>query len=401
MLTREENELLTRVGPGTPMGELMRRYWMPAMLSREMEPDGEPKQIRLLGQNFVAFRDTSGQVGLLDENCSHRGASLAYGRNEECGLRCIYHGWKVDVRGNIVDTPSEPEDSTFRFRIKHPAYGTHEVAGIIWVYLGPPERQPSFPAWEWTRARPDQIEINKVLEDCNYAQGLEGSIDSVHSDFLHSSDIRGRPSDHRPVFEVEDRPYGFRYGAIRKPDTDPDRAKYVRVTLFVAPCYVMTPLQRTGDGIEIVNHQAWVPIDDEHNYFFSMRCNHKGPLLDDHVAQFHVDDQFRPARNRANKHLQDRVAMKNGNWSGIEGITSQDFTLVESMGPVYDRTREHLGATDVAITRFRRWMLQTARALAEGIDPPGLDGSADYAHLCSDEKIVPVDVPWQSVARYS
>ena len=153
--------------------------------------------------------------------------------------------------------------------------------------------------------------------------------------------------------------------------------------------------------MEIVTHQAWVPIDDEHNYFFSMRCNHKGPLRDDHIDQFRIDDQFRPIRNRANKHLQDRAAMKNGNWSGIDGITSQDFTMVESMGPIYDRTREHLGTTDVAVIRFRRWMIQTARALMEGIDPPGLDGSADYSNLCSDERIVPIDTPWQSVAHHS
>src|SRR5437870_5060626 len=208
MLTREENELLTRTGPGTPMGELARRYWIPALLSGELEADGEPKQVQLLGQRFVAFRDTGGRVGLLDENCPHRGASLAYARNEECGLRCIYHGWKVDVEGNILETPSEPEDSTFRFRIKHQAYATHEVAGLIWAYIGPPEKQPPFPDWEWTRGSDEQIEINKILEDCNYAQGLEGSIDSVHSDFLHSSDITGRPSDHRPELEAEDRPYG-------------------------------------------------------------------------------------------------------------------------------------------------------------------------------------------------
>jgi phthalate 4,5-dioxygenase oxygenase subunit len=401
VLTREENELLTRVGPGTPMGTLMRRYWLPALLSSELEADGEPKQIKLLGERLVAFRDTSGAVGLLDENCPHRGASLAYGRNEECGLRCIYHGWKVDVHGNIVDTPSEPEDSTFRHRIQQPSYATHEVAGVVWVYLGPADKRPAFPDWEWTHFRPDQIEINKVLEDCNYAQGLEGSIDSVHSDFLHSSDISGRPSDHRPSFEAEDRPYGFRYAAVRRPDSEADASKYVRVTLFVAPCFVMTPLQRRGGEVEIINHQAWVPIDDEHNYFFSMRSNRKGPLINDHIGQYHLDEAFRPARNRGNKHEQDRAAMKNGNWSGIRGVSSQDFAMVESMGPIYDRTREHLGTTDVAIIRFRRWMMQTARALAEGVDLPGLDGSADYAHLSSEEKVVPVTTPWQAVAQFS
>jgi len=398
MLTREENELLTLTGPGTPMGELMRRYWLPAMLSTELEADGEPKQIQLLSQKFVAFRDTNGDVGLLDENCPHRGASLAYGRNEECGLRCIYHGWKVDVHGNIEETPSEPEDSTFRFRIKHPAYATHEAGGVIWAYIGPPEKQPGFPDWEWTRASDEQIEVNKVLQECNYAQGLEGSIDSVHSNFLHSADILGRPSDHRPTLEAEDRPYGFRYAAIRKPDTEADRTKYVRITLFVAPSYVFIPPQRRGPGMEIITQHCWVPIDDEHNYFFSMRFNRQAAIAQDHRAQFQIDDQFRPARKRANKHRQDRAAMKNGSWTGIEGVNSQDFAVVESMGPIYDRTREHLGATDVAIIRFRRWLMQAAQALASGIEPPGFGG---YSTLASEERIVPADVPWQEVAPCS
>jgi phthalate 4,5-dioxygenase oxygenase subunit len=398
MLTREENDLLTQTGPGTPMGELMRRYWLPVMLSGELEADGEPKQVKLLSQRFVAFRDSSGRVGLLDEHCPHRGASLAYGRNEECGLRCIYHGWKVDVDGNIVDTPSEPEDSTFRFRIKHPAYAVHEVAGLIWAYIGPPDQRPPFPDWEWTRADPEQFEINKVFEECNYAQGLEGSIDSVHSDFLHSSDLRGRPSDHRPSFEVDERPYGFRYAAIRKPDTDASSKKYVRVTLFVAPCFVFIPPQRPP-GKEIVTHQMWVPIDDESNYFYSVRWNRLGPSERDHIAQFQMDSEFRPARSRANKHLQDRAAMKNGSWTGIDGVNSQDFAVVESMGPIFDRTREHLGVTDLAIIRFRRWLLQHARALAEqGIEPPLFEA---YSTLATEERVVPLDMPWTEVAACS
>lgn len=397
MLTREENELLTRTGPQTPMGETMRRYWLPAMLSGELEADGEPKQVRLLGQNLVAFRDSQGEPGLLDENCSHRGASLAYGRNEDCGLRCIYHGWKVDVHGNILDTPSEPEDSTFKERIKHRAYGIHEAGGLLWAYLGPPELQPAFPEWQWLNAPAEDREINKVFQDCNYAQGLEGSIDSVHSDFLHSSDITGRPGDHRPRFEVEDRPYGLRYAAIRRPDGDGQTSKYVRVTLFVAPCSVLIPIQRRSAEMEIVTHQLWVPIDDEHNYFYSIRWNRRGPINPDHVAQFGLDANFHPARNRANKHLQDRAAMKAGNWSGIQGVNSQDFAVVESMGPIYDRTREHLGSTDAALARFRRVMIQAARSQA----PLGLDGSTDYTRLASDERIVPVDMPWQEVAAHS
>ena len=397
MLTREENELLTRTGPGTPMGDIFRRSWLPALLSEELETDGEPLQLRLLGQNLVAFRDTGGRPGLLDENCPHRGASLAYGRNEDCGLRCIYHGWKVDVNGRILDTPSEPEDSTFKDRLRHRAYGVHEAGGIVWAYLGAPELQPPFPEWQWLSAPAEHREITKVFQDCNYAQGLEGSIDSVHSDFLHSSDIIGRPSDHRPQFEAEDRPYGLRYAAIRRPDGDGLASKYVRVTLFVAPCFVLIPVQRRAADVEVVTHQAWVPIDDEHNYFFSVRWNRCGPIVKDHASQFRMDAEHRPARTRANKHLQDRAAMKAGNWSGIDGVNSQDFAVVESMGPIYDRTREHLGSTDVAIARFRRVMIQAARSQT----PLGLDGSTDYSQLASEERIVPLDMPWQAVAQGS
>ncbi|MBV9598458.1 MAG: Rieske 2Fe-2S domain-containing protein, partial [Chloroflexi bacterium] len=173
MLNRDDNQLLTRTGPETPMGKLMRRYWLPALLSEELpEPDGEPLQLRLLGENFVAFRDTNGRVGVLDENCPHRGASLAYARNQECGLRCIYHGWKVDADGRVVDMPTEPPTSTFRDRLRHPAYPVVEAGDVIWTYLGPSGSQPDFPNWEWTQAPKEQRGVTRILQECNYAQGV-------------------------------------------------------------------------------------------------------------------------------------------------------------------------------------------------------------------------------------
>ncbi|MBV8714768.1 MAG: Rieske 2Fe-2S domain-containing protein, partial [Chloroflexi bacterium] len=277
MLSREENLLLCQTGPETPMGKLMRRYWLPALLSEELvEVDGEPLQVRLLGENFVAFRDTNGRVGFLDENCPHRGASLAYARNEECGLRCIYHGWKVDADGQVVDMPTEPATSTFRNRLRHPAYPTREAGDVVWVYLGPPEHEPPFPDWEWTRAPRAQRGASKIFEDCNYAQGVEGTIDSAHSDYLHSSDIRGRPKDHAPRLEAVDTLYGFKYAAVRAPDVDADLYKYVRLTLFVAPFYAFIPPFRQGRLAsdsdtpgEVAVQQAFVPIDDEHTWFFT------------------------------------------------------------------------------------------------------------------------------------
>lgn len=401
MLTREENDLLTQTGPGTPMGELMRRSWFPALLSNELpEPDGEPKQIKLLGERLVAFRDSEGKIGLMAEGCPHRGASLAYGRNEGCGLRCLYHGWKVDVTGRLMETPTEGPASTLKDRLRHVAYATHEVAGVVFAYMGPPEHQPPFAEWEWTRASEDQLEIGKVFEDCNYAQGLEGSIDSAHSDYLHSSELGDRPKDHAPRLDAQDTAYGFRYSAVRRPDQGADRLKYVRVTVFAAPYYVIIPPQRRG-GEDVVTHQAWVPIDDDHNYFWSIRCNRLGPIRGGHQSSFQLDEHLHPKRNRANKHLQDRAAMKAGNWSGIDGVNSQDFAIVESMGPVYDRTREHLGLTDVAIIRFRRRMLDAARSFQAGGPPLGADPTVPYERVSSDERMVPLEMPWQQVAAFA
>jgi phthalate 4,5-dioxygenase len=412
MLTREENELLTRTGPGTPMGEMMRRYWIPALLSEEVpEPDGEPVQLQLLGERLVAFRDTAGRVGLLAEHCPHRGASLAYGRNEECGLRCIYHGWKLDVDGNVLETPPEPETSTFRHRLQHTAYPTRELADVIWTYMGPPGTEPRFPEWEWTHAAPEQRVATRIFQDCNYVQGIEGSIDSAHSDYLHSSDIRGRPQDHAPRLEAQDTAYGFRYAAIRKPDADADRFKYVRITAFVAPFSVFIPPLRAGIAAsaegkdEVVIHQAWVPIDDEHNSFFTFAFNRNGPLPPiwrHHSAQFGLEaNHGRPLRNRANKHLQDRAAMKAGNWSGIQGVNSQDFTVAESMGPIFDRTKEHLGASDIAVIRLRRSMLDAVRSFMAGREPPGVDPAIPYERLATDERLVPIDSPWETVGAFA
>jgi phthalate 4,5-dioxygenase len=412
MLTREENELVTRTGPGTPLGALMRRYWLPALLSEELaEPDGDPQRVRLLGENLVAFRDTAGRVGLLAEACPHRCASLVYGRNEAAGLRCIYHGWKLDVDGNVLETPPEPPDSTFKDRIKHVAYPTYERSGVIWAYLGPRDQMPPLPDWEWMHAPSEQVGITKVYEDCNYLQGVEGSIDSAHSDYLHSSNIRGRPGDHSPRLETQDTAYGFRYAAIRRPDVDADKQQYVRVTIWVAPFHVLIPPLRPrvsssaqGDE-EVVVHQAWVPMDDERNAFFTFAYNRNGPLprvWREHAQQFGLDRPYGwPTRTRANQHLQDRAAMRQGNWSGIEHVNSQDFAMVESMGPVVDRSLEHLGATDVAVIRMRRRLLGAVRSLQAGELPPGLDPTIPYARIATDERLVPIDTPWQAVAAFA
>lgn len=403
MLSKEENDLLCQTGPGTPMGELMRRYWLPAMLAEELpEPDGTPIRVRLLGEDLVAFRDSAGRVGLLAELCSHRCTSLAYGRNEDGGLRCIYHGWKFDVEGRILETPAEPPESMIRHHLRHKAYPVREMGGVLWTYMGPRDRMPVFPEWEWISYPPEQRSVSKVFQECNWAQALEGDIDSAHSDYLHSSDIRGRPRDHAPKLEAEDTPYGFRYAAIRRPDTDPDRHKYVRITLFVAPCYTFIPPQRFGiagwgnGGYEYANHHAYVPVDDENHLFFSFSINRLGPIGNRGGRDGDPANGYRAAGNRRNMHLQDRAAMKAGNWSGIQGIRAQDRAVTEAMGPISPRWAEHLGLSDIAVARFRQRMLGAVRAFMAGAEPIGLDPGIDYRDLHSEEKVVPIEWPWQA-----
>ena len=398
MLTREENELLTKTGPGTPMGEFMRRYWIPALLSEELpEPDCEPKHIKLLGEDLVAFRDTSGRVGLLEEYCPHRGVSLAYGRNEEGGLRCIYHGWKLDVEGRILETPAEPPDSKFKDRIKHRAYATREIADVVWAYMGPPDKIPVFPEFEWTKAPKAHRDVCKVFTECNYLQGVEGSIDSSHLNYLHSSEFRPPSTDRAPQFEEpEDTPYGYRYAAIRRPDKDPEKASYVRISHFVAPFHVLIPPQRSGQE-DLMTHQAWVPVDDEHHHFFGFSFNRNGPYTRDYTAQFKLDADYRPARNRRNKHLQDRTAMKAGNYTGIEGIRSQDIVITESAMPIIDRTKVNLGTADKAIFWMRCRMINAVRAFMAGSEPIGLDPSIQHSRIRSEEKVVPANTPWREV----
>jgi len=194
MLPREENDMLTQVSPDKPMGQLMRRYWLPALLASEIpEPDSPPVRVRLLGEDLVAFRDTQGRIGLLDEHCPHRGTSLFFGRNEECGLRCIYHGWKMDVDGKVLDTPAEPADSTLKNKVRQNAYPCREAAGMIWTYMGPRDKQPLLPAYEWMNMPAEKIYVSKSIQECSWLQGLEGECDSSHLSFLHRSLIGERP----------------------------------------------------------------------------------------------------------------------------------------------------------------------------------------------------------------
>ncbi len=412
MLTREENELLTRTGPGTPMGELMRRYWIPTLLSWELpDPDCPPVEVRLLGEDLVAFRQTDGRVGMVSAYCAHRRANLFWGRNEENGLRCVYHGWKFDADGRCVDMPSEPATSNFKDRVQIPAYPTHETGDVIWVYMGPPTKQPAPPLFPWTQVPDTHRGISKIWQDCNWLQALEGGIDTVHSNFLHGgrppglkydeSTARGRANNVSRAADVEVVPtdYGYSYAGIR---SMPDDMSFVRGYHWVMPWnqirgYTIDPGHPKNDG------HMWVPIDDNNTLVFNWTYTlGEEPLSERERSlagsgnQLGVDidihDNFRSVRNRTNKYLIDRQVQKTQTFSGINGTNTQDRAIQESMGAIADRTLERLGTTDRAIITARRLLLKAVKTVEDGGDPPGIAPS--YYRLRAGEKIIPKGANW-------
>ena len=416
MLSCEENELLCRVEGEAPMGRLMRAHWIPACMSEEVaESDGTPVRIRLLGEDLVAFRDTAGRIGVLDEHCPHRRASLALARNEECGLRCLYHGWKVDVEGNVIERPSESHEAVLAKKVVHKTYPCREAGGFLWVWMGKPEgmRELEPPAWAPT---PDtRISIVKMHVRCNWAQVLEGAIDSAHSSSLHSSDMVPaqvdragasgkewlRPStDRAPRLEVERTDFGFRYVAIRKPIRDAATHDYLRITLFVAPFTVLIP-PNDRYSLSILN----IPIDDTNTMFYFIAWSEDAGIGALAWREFcraqlgiDLDASFLPIRTRENNYLQDRRAMKAGNHTGIDGIPNQDMAMWETMGPIADRSRERLGASDVAIVQFRRIMIEAARRVAVGEPAIGTaPGRTPQVRLRSFEGIVPKSTNWKTL----
>jgi len=414
MLSVEENTLLTRVCGDAPMGRMMRRYWVPVCLAEEVAlPDGPPVRTTLFGERFVVFRDTAGTLALVDERCPHRLASLALGRNEEGGLRCIYHGWKFNTAGACVDMPTEPGAFGFRDRIKLSSFPVREAGGMIWTYLGPPEHQPPFPEYDWMKLPRDRFAVMKVGERVNYAQALEGAIDSSHSWFLHQGiiwDWKKRASlsmDTSPKLEAEDTAYGFRYAAIRVPVENPETERYVRVTLFLVPftAFIPRPLETQHPA----HVQIFVPVDDERTMFYGVFFSQDGAPVDEVESRRHhhvvpgvdLDRNWYKLATEENWYNQDRAAMAQGSWTGIEGFTNQDMACQESMGPIVDRTREALGTSDIAIIRMRKRMLEAVRLFQDGRPLIGLDPGLAYGRIRSEQKIVPVSAPWQSVGAYA
>jgi phenylpropionate dioxygenase-like ring-hydroxylating dioxygenase large terminal subunit len=404
MLSKKQNDLITLAGPGTAMGELMRRYWVPALLSEEIPaPDCPPVQVRILNEDLVAFRDSNGRIGLLAEHCSHRGTSLFYGRNEECGLRCIYHGWKYDVGGNVLDTPAEPAGSTFKDRLKHPAYPTREVGGIVFAYMGPPEEQPLFPAYEWAQVPTEQCYVTKAYQECNYLQGLEGECDSSHLSFLHRFMTMQLPSDNPPRYETEDTDFGVRLIALRDA---PDGGTYVRVSSFMMPAACAVPVGGGGSGLDTSEGYEvhfYTPIDDTHSWRFDFGFNRRRPIrTDEPVRRPAIGPGYRRHANVGNHYLQDREAQRTVNYTGMTafGIASflaHDSCATESEGPRYDRSQEHLGASDMGVIAVRRRMFEALAAFQRGEPPPHVitdPARNDMTHVTSLAEMI-ADHDWR------
>jgi phthalate 4,5-dioxygenase oxygenase subunit len=419
MLTREQNELLCRVEGSAAMGQLMRRHWLPVCLSEEVaERDGAPVRSRLLGEDLVAFRDTEGRLGVLGEFCPHRNASLSFGRNEECGLRCLYPGWKFDVEGNIVDMSSEPDGAALKKSLKHKAYPAREAGGFVWAWMGPREALREFEPPAWAPHANCRTSIVKMHAACNWAQVLEGSIDSAHSSSLHSTEMPAaqverakasgkvwpRPSnDKAPRLQFEATSYGFRYAALRKPILNPEINQYVRTTLFIAPFTVLIP---PNDQYRLA--QMLVPVDDVNTMFYWIAW-HPDPgkgISQEEWREFcaatpgvDLDENYRKKlRTQANRYLQDREAMKRGNFTGIKGIPTQDMAMWESMGPIVDRSRDHPGSSDLAVVQFRRMMVGAAKRFLEGEPAIGTtEPHIPHVALASFEGIAPKSVDWRTL----
>jgi phthalate 4,5-dioxygenase oxygenase subunit len=410
MLKPEDNERLVRVGPGTPMGNLLRRYWQPILLSWEVGSDGSPARLRIMAEDLVAFRSTDGRVGLVDAYCPHRRAPLFYGRNEEHGLRCVYHGWKFNVDGQCVDLPCVAENARIRGNVRIKAYPTYEKGGVIWAYMGPPERKPDPPDFEWMRAPETHRNVTKNYQENNYLQSLEGGLDTAHSSFLHNEwigDTRNvRNLDGAPKIEIFPTDYGYSYVSFRRIS---DVEQYVRVYQYVMPFQqirgdVSDPYGRRKEVAKVDGH-FWVPIDDYQTWTWNCLygVDETVPITPEFREWEEVrtgrgkDDlipgTFKLKRNLSNDHMIDRQLQKK-TFTGITGIAAQDIALQEGMGPIVDRSKELLVGSDAAIVAMRRMLLEATRAVERGEDPPGVR-SVSTRNVRGYDSIIPIGVDWR------
>jgi phthalate 4,5-dioxygenase len=400
MLTAAENARLTAVAPGSPMHALWRRYWIPAIRTERLVKDGAPEPVRLLGEDYVAFRAGDGRIGFFAAQCPHRGASLSLARNEDCALRCLYHGWKIDVSGTVVETPNDPNPA-FGKTVPVQHFPTREAAGIVWVYLGG-GKPPRFSDYVFTHLPAERVWARAAVVRANWLQGLEGTLDPAHVAILHKnitqsasalSTLNLIPADEEPRFETEDRPWGMSVAALR---ALADGRRYVRVTEWFAPGLALIPYGPDEPQQCIVT----VPIDTAHTLQWNIFFHYARPLsaaerefmrygtgLDD-------DDIYQPPLDRP-RWGQDRAAMKNGSFTGLPGVVYEDFVIAESMGPVADRTSEYLCAGDVAVVRLRRRLLAALERIADGGAAPGQGETFDFAAIRSVAGIFPAQGDWR------
>jgi len=417
-MTTKDSEDLTSVGPGTVMGEFMRQYWLPALMSSELKPDGAPVRLMLLGEKLIAFRDTDGRVGVMDHRCPHRCASLFLGRNEENGLRCVYHGWKFDVEGNCIDMASVPAHQDFKSKVKAKAYKATERNGVVWVYMGKRAKAPPMPGIEVLQLPEEDVSVIAALRECNWLQGLEGDIDTSHFGFLHAGHIkpeqlapdhpfRGAVFHRAPELKAIETPWGTSYGAYRPADGG---GTYWRTANFLFPFYTQQP---QGDFATNVHVRAWVPIDDHNMMFWNFVW--KRPMPDRVVGKDgkpltgvslgfeylpNTTDwlgRWRLTSNPRNDWNIDREGQANNiSYTGISNIHMQDQAVTESMGPITDHEFEHLAPTDIMIVKTRRHILETARDFAEGKGaPPCLDDPETYLKARSGFFVADPKTEWQ------
>lgn len=424
-MKKEENERLTRVGPGTPMGRVLREYWHPIVRSQKLVADGAPERVELLGETFVAFRATDGRVGVFDEACPHRCASLTLARNEQNGLRCIFHGWKFDVSGKCVDVPTEPAERRAAMAAQVPLqhYPVREAGGVVWVCIKKDGPAPAFPNFEFVDLPPSQVDARKGTIRCNWLQLLESVLDSAHLSFLHSGLLVARPTNDSPMsegmranfaataeatspqFEIDEKPYGFREGALR---TFADGRRLAKIREFVPPYLSFLPgfPEKPTRRILVMS----VPINDVACAQWVVNYRTDAPYLPGEVEDFwklasEDPDNFLSASGGFDDMWnQDREAMRQGHFSGFPGrhFFEEDVIVQESMGPIVDRSREFLGQSDKVIMHVRRNLLAATEAMAEGRKPWGLDSpdKTDYSRIRSCAVFLNPGQDWRSVNAF-
>lgn len=424
MLSKTDNENLTRVGRGTPMGNLMRQYWMPACLSSELEQGGAPMRLLLLGERLVAFRDGEGSVGIMGHQCPHRGASLFFGRVEQKGIRCVYHGWKFDAEGTCVDIPNVEVDPSFVSTISAEGYPTRERNGVVWIYMGERREQlPELPQMEALLVGEPDVSVRCRQRKYNWLQGLEGDIDTSHFGFLHlggvgpaevSQDSMHRYAviDRAPKYHVANTPWGTMYCAYRPAEKD---ELYYRFAHFIYPCWTLYP---DGDFNDMVVANCYVPMDDEHTMVFAFFYE-RGSIPLRHMKDGSVIPGFEPDANRMpmpptkpntsdwhgrwrpladeeNDYMLDRNIQRTKSYSGLSGVILQDLAVVESMGGIADRTKEHLVASDAMVVRTRRALLTAAANFErDGNRPALVDEPFVVQAARSGSFIAPSHLSWQ------